>query len=234
MTPITRAFISTLAIGSLVLVGSAQPARAGACTSGSAWYYGVWTNQNWNEYGARADNILVTGLEPCRQNRSIFIWDNSDDYVEVGWYRSGSNGDNYTRCTYSTAPRVFVFQVRNGAISCKPNTAILTGGEYYSFKVHNPDHDNDFHFFWGVGSIPGTALGPYTTDHTNGRAMVDTEAYQDGDNLRGHFTGVDSLGASIWHALPNPSLVNGPGNENPYVVCSWGSTFLHVEPSGSC
>jgi hypothetical protein len=230
-----RAFVSTLAIGSLLLVGFAQPAQAVTCTSTSSWFYSVQTTiLNPYEYGVKASNILVTGLEPCRQVRSLYVWNNDFDIVEVGWYRDGSSGDHADGCTVSTAPRVLVYQIRNGAVSCKPNTPILTGGQYYSFKVQNPDHNLSFHYFWGVGTIPDTALGPYVTDHTRGQAQISDEAFNAADNLRANYTGVNSLGSSAWHALPTAHLYDGPGNEDPYVVCSWGSTSLRVEPAGSC
>ncbi len=233
MRPVVRSFLATLMISSFLLVSTALPARA-ACVGVSNTFYGVDTqNSSMFEYGAEADNILVTGLEPCNQTRTLYVWRDGNDWVEIGWYRDGTN-QSLSNCTNSTAPRVFVYQLRNGFISCKPNTAILTGGENYSFRVRNPEHNFSFNFYWGAGTIPGTALGSYMTDHSRGAAIMTTEAHQPGDNLRAHFTGVKSLGDSLWHNLPTPLKLEHGVGQAPYIVCSYGTTYLHVEPSGSC
>jgi hypothetical protein len=226
-------FLQAVVVSCVFLVSTAVPSQAANCGPAYDWRDIRTPSTNNNEWGVKASAVLVTGLEPCVQHRTLYVWHSSDDFVEIGWYRDGSSGQSLDLCTNSTAPRVLVFQKRNGAKSCKPNTPVLTGGQSYSFKIQNPEHDLSFTFWWGVGSIPDTALGPYQTDHINGQAKASTERHQYEDSLRGDFTGVNSLGSSVWHALPNVVTQQG-GDPYPYIVCSYGSTYLHVNTLSGC
>ena len=233
MGSVMKGFISTVALASMLLIMTPVPAQANDCSAAYWWRDLRTPSSNDNEYGVKSTGILVTAVNHCVQHRTLYVYGDSNDFVEIGWYRDGTGGQTLDVCTDTTAPHVLVFQMRNGFKSCKPNTPLLTQGESYSFKIENPDHNYSFSFAWGVGSIPNQGLGAYTTNHKQGQAKASTERHRYEDNLRGTFTGVNSLGSSIWHALPNAVIQQG-SDPYPYIVCDWSPSYFRVDTLSGC
>jgi hypothetical protein len=181
-----------------------------------------------------ATNVAVINASPeCIIVRSVYVWDDVDDYVEIGWYQDGAD-QSVTVCTNTTTPHILVFQYRNGAASCRQNTPLLTVGQDYSFKVPNPEHDLDFHFFWDTDLTPDVPIGAYMTGHSNGMARTGTEHHSASGSLRADFRGFNSLGGQgNWHPYSG-AYVNVFPPLGGYVVCSWGDTYLHVRANGNC
>lgn len=182
-----------------------------------------------NQWGGRSSGIsVVDPPSSCPLVRSLYINGiDSDNWVEIGWYKDGTDA-SVSKCDDTTDPHILVWASVNGFRKCKPNPPALSAGETYSFRVDNPDHDNDFVYYWSSDSSPTILLGHYTTDHTSGRPQAATERHYDGENLRVDMSGIKSLRWSgDWDPFPDWYDFSTPGTGD-YRICDTGPSLLEV------
>jgi hypothetical protein len=230
------AFVATF-FALLVVVYLPTPALASDCTTYGSGYW-VKSDGSSNQYGTRAEKILVVNTSShCALLRIIRVKEDSSNFVEVGWYQDG-NDQSLAKCSDTETPHIYVAAMVNNFWKCKQNTAALTTGERYSFKVVNADHDFTYEYYYDSDTTPNIYLGYYNVDEPNGKAFMFDEIHDVNtpyDSLRADFDGVNSLGnQGNWHAFPDPSLTNGLGGSTGWQVCSWSGTTLTVKQNGAC
>ncbi len=158
----------------------------------------------------------------CILVRSIYSKVDSDNWVEIGWYKDGSS-QSLDKCDDTTTPHLMVYALVNGFIKCKPGTPALSAGSSYSFRVENPAHDNSFEYFF-----QGSPEGSYATSFTQGLSQAFSERHTSGENLKADFSSLRFLGnAGSWNAWS--SVTNGSfGDISGWLFCPVGSNAFNV------
>jgi len=89
----------------MLLALGARPAQAVICDSDASWYQ-VRSPDADHQYGGRAEKILVVNpTSDCELTRSLYIYKNGTNWVEVGWYKDGLYA-SLDKCSDSTSPRI--------------------------------------------------------------------------------------------------------------------------------
>lgn len=207
-----------------------MPAQALAVTCNTASYR--VESEPMTQYGARvAENLVINPASTCGLVRSVYIRQDSNNFVEVGWFESGTNG-TFIGCDDLLTPHVLVYATVRGFVKCKHGTPALTALQDYSFRVDNPDHDNDFVYYYDSDTTPSISLGFFATDHQRGFAMMAAERKHTTDNLRADLLGVNSLNSGgSWGSFPlQYDLIVNP-DVSGYSACSWSGDHLVVKAS---
>jgi hypothetical protein len=215
----------------LVWLLGAFPLGAQAIPCANNAGYGTRGLQADHQFGSRVtNNLVINPASTCSIVRSIYIVNSALNFVEVGWFENGPDypGDP---CDDVSTPHILVYAKVAGHIKCKPATPALNAGQSYSFRVDNPDHDNDFVYYWAGDQTPDISLGYFATGFTRGYAQSGDERTATSDSLRADFSGLNSLGGGGgWHNFENPSTYS-EGNVSGFAICSWSGGHLEVKSS---
>jgi hypothetical protein len=230
-----RAFMVVLLVGTYLIVGQAQRSDAISCPA-NIDRFATQSLGATSQYGAQVARMLVVNPpSDCELMRSLYIQKDGSNWVEVGWYKDGQFA-SLDKCSNTTTPHILVYAVVNSStIKCKPDTPALNPGQEYSFRVDNPDHDQDFTYYWDSDQTPSISLGYYSTSQTKGYPQAsDERRTSSADSLRAEFWYTESLGSGGgWHGFPSATLEDY-GDTSGWDVCAWSGNSLIVKSNGAC
>jgi hypothetical protein len=158
-----RAFTATFVAAVWVLLALPVPAQAGDSCGLQSVY--VESPDNDKQYGMRvAENLVIDPDATCFLVRSLYLWTTSNNFVEVGWFQSGSI-QQVAGCQDFVRPHVYAHAFVDGEPKCKQDPPLLPldPNPVYSFKVDNISHDFDFNFWWDTDTTPNQSMGHWGT-----------------------------------------------------------------------
>jgi hypothetical protein len=159
----------------------------------------------------------------------MYVNDDSDNWVEIGWFADGASG-NVIKCDVSTDPHVLVFVAVDGSYKCKPGTPALNAGVWSSYQVENPEHDDDFDYYW-----ESEYEGYYTTAFAQGPVDSFSERHNGSDSLVADFNNLKYEGAAGgWNAWDSTSTSEYVGGTTGWAFCFDANDAYHVRASGNC
>lgn len=228
---VLRSFLVTVLTGGWLLGWLAPAALADTCPTTTG--YGIHSASQTSQYGSRvADNLVINPSTPCTIIRTVYIRGDSLNFVEIGYYDDGAATP--TQCDHFTSPHVLVFALVNNFAKCKPAPPALTANQTYSFRVDNPDHDQDFVYYYDSDTTPDILLGFYATDIIKGYPQMADERWQTSDSLKADFAGVGTLGGGgNWNAYGDPQVFSVQP-VNGWQFCSGSGTGMVVRAVGNC
>lgn len=175
----------------LAAAAPASSARAAACGAGSG--YTAYANAG-TQYGGKIGEggsgmkVFDPGAD-CAQVRSVLVWVDIYNYVEVGYFEDAS-GD-LERCQTFSTPHLLVYAHQGSTTKCKQDPPALLAGGFYKVRVENPDHNNTYQYYLGT-----EYEGYYTVSFTQSYVRSFTERHGSDESLHANMDGLAFMGGS--------------------------------------
>jgi len=222
-----RPSLTNLVVGFLlgtltVMVVGVSPTRAAVQCDPNGSGIGSQLYPANNHFGEHAQVMTVNPVTSCVIVRSMYVWKNGDNFVEIGWYKDGTD-QSATKCDDVTTPHVLVYAIVAGHIKCKPSSPAIAAGSWYSYKVENPNHANAFDYYW-----EGWWQGYYTTSFSQGTVDSFSEHHLSGESLTADFNKEKYMGSAGNYSAWEASLEEDTPPYAGYIYCPTGTDAFHV------
>lgn len=180
------------------------------------------------QYGNRGNiyvnsSTVINSLQDSLY-RSLMVFDNGSNFVEVGW---GAGPHNITG---NSGPTVFAFWINDG-VSGKKIWSSLTTDTDRTFTVENVSQVRIFRFYFDGESSP-FAFSP-TMDFNYGLLAPNSEHYNTCDSLWAHMNGLNYFDASGNWSVSYGNLECWYNSSTGWYLYKNSDSELHVYSSSS-
>jgi hypothetical protein len=205
------------------LILTSDPAKGASCAVNGDGGHG-WDNSDpgrhfGNRSGSPGIAVRDTSVA-CFRVSSLYVVKDSNNFVEIGWY-DGDDGPG--GCDTVTTPHVLVYRMVQGTPACKSGTpgvpVTSSPNDGTSFRVENPEHDNDWEYYWD-----GDYQGFYWSGFDKGLINGGAERHNTTDSAWGNLTGLRWMGsAGNWNDWQSTS---GTSTDPDYHFCKYSDTHI--------
>lgn len=230
-----RSFSSGVLIGVLLvdILLFAPPARAVTCLQGGSGWEADFDGATHRGIKVSGPGVDVANFSPtCEIVRSMYVFQTGNNFVEVGWYDSGSIG-GIAKCVQTSVPHIFVYAIVGNTIKCKNPSNALLFPSTVSGNVQNPDGDFNWDYY-----VDGVYQGFFNTNLTSGEVFAGTERHLYGDTLKAQFDGLQYMGTGgNWNPWTEIHGVRQPQTGDPvndFSFCYDPNSVTHFQVKVTC